>query len=140
MIGIIMMLMMMKCLDHGTQGGGSHESSPEEAAAAETKKRLLALSKDKKQQQQEEETVDEDDDVRESKLIVKSRYDEDNYSNGHTSVWGTYYDRATHKWGYACCKTFDRCGYCPNASDSKRRVAAEGETTGVKEKKKRRRR
>ncbi|KAF4748530.1 hypothetical protein FOZ62_015410, partial [Perkinsus olseni] len=66
---------------------------------------------------------DLDNDERESRLVLNSRYEEDNYTQGHTSVWGSYFDKDTHRWGYACCKTFDRDGWCPNApaSGSKKR-------------------
>jgi pre-mRNA-processing factor SLU7 len=40
------------------------------------------------------------------------KYSEDVFVNGHTSVWGSWYDRETGLWGYACCrivKRLDRC-------------------------------
>jgi len=36
----------------------------------------------------------------------------------HSTVWGSYYDRQSHAWGYACCKTFERDNrLCPSVSD-----------------------
>jgi len=36
----------------------------------------------------------------------------------HSSVWGSYYDRQSHAWGYACCKTFERANrLCPAVTD-----------------------
>ncbi len=33
---------------------------------------------------------------------VKSKYDEDVFENGHTSVWGSYWS-PNIGWGYRCC-------------------------------------
>lgn len=43
---------------------------------------------------------------------VRSKYPEDVYNNNHTSVWGSYYDRSTGQWGYACCHSFLHISYC----------------------------
>jgi len=40
-------------------------------------------------------------------------YVENEYELDHTAVWGSYFDKANMKWGYACCKNthrFDTCG------------------------------
>lgn len=42
----------------------------------------------------------------------KSIYDEDIYINNHSSVWGSYYDINTNKWGYKCCHQFIKNSYC----------------------------
>lgn len=34
---------------------------------------------------------------------VRSKYAEDVYINNHTSVWGSWFDRDSSKWGFACC-------------------------------------
>lgn len=44
------------------------------------------------------------------KAEAKSKYIEDEYINGHTSVWGSYYQDG--KWGYRCCLTFNKNDYC----------------------------
>jgi len=41
-----------------------------------------------------------------------SKYPEDVFINGHTSVWGSYYDDG--KWGYACCKQTIKHSLCNN--------------------------
>lgn len=41
---------------------------------------------------------------------AKSRYDEDNFPNNHTSVWGSYWRDG--RWGFACCHQFLRNSYC----------------------------
>lgn len=47
------------------------------------------------------------------KILQKSKYDEDQYEHGHSSVWGSYWKDG--KWGYACCKLMDRNESCPYA-------------------------
>jgi pre-mRNA-processing factor SLU7 len=44
-------------------------------------------------------------------IIPKSRYPEDVYEHGHTSVWGSYWTDG--QWGYACCKLTKRGAVCP---------------------------
>lgn len=44
------------------------------------------------------------------KAVVRSKYVEDEHKFGHTSVWGSYYKEG--KWGYKCCRSFDRHEYC----------------------------
>jgi hypothetical protein len=51
----------------------------------------------------------------------KSRYTEDMHEFGHTAIWGSYYDLDERKWGYACCKTIDRCTSCPVSSKTIKR-------------------
>ena len=47
--------------------------------------------------------------------IPKSKYGdlEDRYVNGHTSVFGSYFQDG--KWGYACCKQLAKNSFCTNA-------------------------
>jgi len=47
-----------------------------------------------------------------SEPIPKSKYPEDVHINKHTSVFGSYYDRKTGKWGFGCCKQLDKSSYC----------------------------
>jgi pre-mRNA-processing factor SLU7 len=46
------------------------------------------------------------------KAIPKSKYIEDNYDSNHTSVWGSWYDIDTSKWGFKCCHQVLRNSYC----------------------------
>lgn len=42
---------------------------------------------------------------------IRSKYEEDVHTNGHTSVWGSYW----HKhfgWGYRCCYSYDKNSQC----------------------------
>ena len=45
-------------------------------------------------------------------LIASSKYEEDKYPGNHTSIWGSYYDLKTNKWGYACCHCVVFNAYC----------------------------
>lgn len=79
----------------------------EQAAQAEHKKRLLALKK-----------MDEVEAAASSSsaapaTMISSKYKEDHQHHGHKSVWGSFYDAETHKWGYACCKSLDKGMTCP---------------------------
>jgi len=48
----------------------------------------------------------------EEKVAPKSKFPEDVYPGNHTSVWGSYFNRATRQWGYACCHNVSRNAYC----------------------------
>ena len=60
--------------------------------------------------------------------------EEDTFLNGHKTVWGSWYDTEAKKWGFACCKSFDKGGapaslhlrslaYVPGPSASAARLA-----------------
>ena len=34
---------------------------------------------------------------------LPTKFEEDVYLGTHTSVWGSYFDRASRKWGFKCC-------------------------------------
>jgi pre-mRNA-processing factor SLU7 len=34
------------------------------------------------------------------------------YINNHTSVWGSWFDKSTAQWGYACCHSTLHISYC----------------------------
>ena len=46
------------------------------------------------------------------KAKARSKYDEDIYPNNHKSVWGSWYDRGTGAWGFACCHSIISGSYC----------------------------
>jgi len=57
----------------------------------------------------------------------KSRYEEDVFRNGHTSVWGSYWHRH-FGWGYQCCFSFDRDGEeCKGVEGKKETIKREYE-------------
>ena len=39
---------------------------------------------------------------------TKTKYQEDVYIGGHTSVWGSTFDTVEKRWGYKCCLSFDK--------------------------------
>jgi len=45
-------------------------------------------------------------------LRESTLFKEDVFTDGHSSVWGSLYDPAAQRWGYACCKSFDRGSKC----------------------------
>ncbi|OII75842.1 hypothetical protein cand_029260 [Cryptosporidium andersoni] len=36
--------------------------------------------------------------------VIYNLYHEDILINGHSKIWGSWYDRKLNKWGYSCCK------------------------------------
>ena len=65
-----------------------------------------------------DDSEDDDDNVkkRQKKDASIPVYDEDVYRNGHTTVFGSFYDVSTKRWGYRCCKTFGKNAYCTATS------------------------
>jgi len=47
-----------------------------------------------------------------SKLVPKSRYEEDVMNGNHTTAWGSWFDPKSSQWGYACCRCPHKLGYC----------------------------
>ena len=45
-------------------------------------------------------------------LVPVTKYIEDEWLGNHTSVFGSWYDRAAGRWGYACCRQTARAAYC----------------------------
>lgn len=50
---------------------------------------------------------------RRSDLSESTLHKEDVLTLGHTSVWGSWYDKDTNLWGYACCRIMSRDSACP---------------------------
>lgn len=44
--------------------------------------------------------------------VPVTKYQEDVLEGNHTAVWGSWYDRGTQQWGYACCWSTLRGSYC----------------------------
>jgi len=44
--------------------------------------------------------------------VVRSKYQEDVMINNHTSVYGSWYDKRTGRWGYQCCHSLEKNAYC----------------------------
>eukprot|EP01087_Luapelamoeba_hula_P011723 TRINITY_DN3224_c0_g1_i1.p1 TRINITY_DN3224_c0_g1~~TRINITY_DN3224_c0_g1_i1.p1 ORF type:complete len:639 (-),score=171.16 TRINITY_DN3224_c0_g1_i1:59-1975(-) len=45
-----------------------------------------------------------------SKLVARSKYEENIYPRNHTSVWGSFWENG--QWGFSCCKQLVRNAYC----------------------------
>mmetsp|Transcript_155388 Transcript_155388/g.289981 ORF Transcript_155388/g.289981 Transcript_155388/m.289981 type:complete len:689 (-) Transcript_155388:117-2183(-) len=46
------------------------------------------------------------------RALAKSKYEEDVLVGNHSSVWGSFFDVATGKFGYKCCRQMMRNSYC----------------------------
>merc|ERR550517_1220584 len=46
------------------------------------------------------------------KHVPKTKYEEDVHPAGHSSVYGSWYDTKTHRWGYSCCRNTHQNAYC----------------------------
>ncbi|KAG6439886.1 N-terminal domain of Cprotein BF1 interacting co-repressor CIR family protein [Babesia bovis T2Bo] len=69
------------------------------------------------------------------KVIIRSRYKEDIHEHGHSSIFGSYYNRDTNSWGYKCCKIDQRGTKCPNkpTRGSRRNVTKSAEVSSQDE-------
>jgi len=46
------------------------------------------------------------------RLLESALYKENVFIHGHSTVWGSYYDKETKRWGYQCCKNMEKNGEC----------------------------
>ncbi|KAI8055232.1 Pre-mRNA splicing Prp18-interacting factor-domain-containing protein [Syncephalis plumigaleata] len=44
------------------------------------------------------------------KAVPRSKYQEDVFTNSHTTVWGSFWEDG--QWGYKCCRSFHKNAYC----------------------------
>mmetsp|Transcript_35667 Transcript_35667/g.78383 ORF Transcript_35667/g.78383 Transcript_35667/m.78383 type:complete len:606 (+) Transcript_35667:424-2241(+) len=58
------------------------------------------------------------------KAIAKSKYQEDVLTHNHTSIWGSFFDLATFRWGYADDHSTMRNSYSTGAAGKAARRAA----------------
>lgn len=86
--------------------------SVEDVASAETRRRLALLRSISDQGEGERAS---------RRIVVRSRYPEDIHINGHSAVWGSYYDRDSKRWGYLCCKVLDKQGHCEADANAHKR-------------------
>lgn len=56
---------------------------------------------------------------------VASCYKEDVFPRGHSSVWGSYYNKGSGKWGFRCCQSTSRGSSCSNKSKAPKRPLEE---------------
>lgn len=60
----------------------------------------------------------------EEKMAPKSKFPEDVHPGNHTTVWGSFFDRRSRSWGYACCHQLSRNAYCVPVSEAPAAVMA----------------
>ena len=58
-------------------------------------------------------------------VIVRSRYEEDIYPQNHSSVFGSWYDKRTGTWGYACCHQTTLHSYCTGEAGIEAQTASD---------------
>ena len=46
------------------------------------------------------------------KASVTTKYEENVFTNNHTTVWGSFYSVKTGAWGYRCCQSLNRSEWC----------------------------
>merc|ERR1712176_96383 len=104
------------------EGVTGAERAEKKAALDEEKRRREMLKSDRRDREaaaeggvSSGEEEDEDDGTR---VLAKSRYEEDVFVGGHTSVWGSWYSEEK-QWGFACCKLGDVNAECPLAPEEK---------------------
>ena len=44
--------------------------------------------------------------------VAKSKYEENVFPSNHVSVWGSYYDKRSMRWGFSCCHSLTYKSYC----------------------------
>lgn len=48
-------------------------------------------------------------------VVARTKYEEDVFTNNHSGIWGSYYNKWTSEWGYCCCHSVMRMAYCTGA-------------------------
>lgn len=110
-----------------------------------------AILKQKQQQQEEENAADSlrrkarEAEVQQKRMLQQqaallrrqqpaksSMYAEDVYTNGHTSVFGSFFCRESKQWGYKCCGSLQRSAICnavhPGCGRNKKRKLRSGDS------------
>lgn len=66
------------------------------------------------------------------KVVIRTRYREDVLEHGHSSVFGSYYDKESSNWGYKCCKIMEHGAKC-TTTGAKKRPLESGSSQGKKD-------
>eukprot|EP00347_Sterkiella_histriomuscorum_P008276 403345699 len=103
-------------------GGDQHLQVPEELREGMKAEIEDRLEMQKMQNHQKQATVAKFDNR--GLLGVKSRFEEDNYQNSHSSVWGSYYHKLLG-WGYRCCYSFVKNAKCKGEEQKKQSIRQE---------------
>lgn len=97
------------------------DRAEKKAALDEEKRRREMLKSERSRGAMEDgefSSGDDDDIDDEGRVLARSRYEEDVFVRGHTSVWGSWYSEEK-EWGFACCKTRNLDADCPLAPEEK---------------------
>eukprot|EP00913_Durusdinium_trenchii_P034776 g32531.t1 len=65
------------------------------------------------------------------RALTKSKYEEDVLIGNHSSTWGSWFDAATGRWGFACCHQCMKNSYCVPIQKAELEAGAEPEDEGV---------
>jgi pre-mRNA-processing factor SLU7 len=57
--------------------------------------------------------------VKAKQVALKSKYEEDIFINGHTTVWGSYFHIGAFEWGYADDHSLIKSSYCTGENGKK---------------------
>lgn len=60
------------------------------------------------------------------KVTSKTKYEEDVYTNNHSSIWGSYFNMDSRRWGYRCCHSCIRNSFCTGDVGREQNDAKEG--------------
>lgn len=50
--------------------------------------------------------------MNDSQAVAKSKYEENVFPSNHVSVWGSYFDKRSMRWGFSCCHSLTYKSYC----------------------------
>jgi pre-mRNA-processing factor SLU7 len=108
-------------LGTGTEAGNADDDKKARAAAAAAEERKVRFGV----------SIAQEEYTRDGRLVrpgeggaasskkmanLKSKYEEDVYVNGHTTVWGSYFHKGAFAWGYADDHSLMRNAYCTGAA------------------------
>jgi len=62
------------------------------------------------------------------RLAESALFKENVYHNGHTEVWGSWYDTSAQQWGYACCRCLNWAEGCAATGIPKHQSDAQAST------------
>ena len=69
--------------------------------------------------------------VKAKRVALKSKYEEDVFINGHTTVWGSYFHIGAFRWGYADDHSLMKNSYCTGINGRKANDEANGMRYGT---------
>eukprot|EP00930_Biecheleria_cincta_P105905 TRINITY_DN98_c0_g1_i1.p1 TRINITY_DN98_c0_g1~~TRINITY_DN98_c0_g1_i1.p1 ORF type:complete len:704 (-),score=195.17 TRINITY_DN98_c0_g1_i1:40-2082(-) len=64
------------------------------------------------------------------RAYVKSKYEEDLLVGNHSSIWGSWFDANSGRWGFACCRQCMKNAYCIPIKKGDETAAEDGQEEG----------